>query len=139
MNRCPQWVLDTNVVISGLLSPEGPPGRLLDAVLTQKLLLVVDDRIRLEYAQVLARPKFRIDRERAQAFLAILQFQIQIIALPVVKLSAEDPDDTLFLEVAAASQDRTLVTGNLKHYPRDGRGPVRLLSPREAWERFSHF
>ena len=133
----PQWVLDTNVVISGLLSPHGPPGRLLDAVLTQKHLLVIDDRIRLEYAEVLSRPKFRIGRERGQAFLAILQFQVQIIALPVANLSASEPDDTIFLEAAAASLDQTLVTGNLKHYPLEGRGPACVLSPREAWARLS--
>jgi hypothetical protein len=39
------WVLDTNVLVSGLLSANGPPGRLLDAVLSRRLTMAFDDRI----------------------------------------------------------------------------------------------
>lgn len=132
MSDLPQWVLDTNVLVSGLLSPHGPPGRLVDALLARKLQLVVDDRITDEYREVLARPKFRMDGARVAAFLAILSFQRHVSAMARKGLSASDPDDTAFLEVAVASEQRTLVTGNTKHFPAKGRGPVRLLTPAEA-------
>jgi uncharacterized protein len=129
------WVLDTNVLVSGLLSPLGPPGRLVDVVLSRRLMLAFDDRLELEYREVLARPKLGIERVRREAFLAILQFQQHVVASPWSYHEPPDPDDTPFLEVAVQTPARTLVTGNLKHYPASCRGPVNALSPRRAWER----
>ena len=74
MDDAPSWVFDTNVVVSGLLSPLGPPGRLIDMVLAQQLRMTLDERIEIEYRQVLSRPKFEINQERLEAFLAVLQF-----------------------------------------------------------------
>lgn len=127
------WVLDTNIVISGLLSPHGPPGRLIDALLARKLVIAYDDRILHEYREVLARAKFPFDAERVNAFLRIMAFQIPVSAFPVKGLKASDPNDTMFLEVAAASKGKILVTGNTKHFAPAGRGAVRVLAPAEAW------
>ena len=132
----PTWVLDTNVLVSGLLSPSGPPGRLVDALLGRRLRLALDDRIEIEYREVLARPKLGIEGFRRDAFLAILQFQEQVIAMPWPHPAPPDADDVVFLEVAAETPARTVVTGNLRHFPPGCRGPVTVLSPRGAWERF---
>jgi putative PIN family toxin of toxin-antitoxin system len=132
----PAWVLDTNVVVSGLLSPSGPPGRLVDVLLARRLRLAFDDRIEAEYREVLARPKLRIDPIRRDAFLAILQFQEHVIAMPWPHRAPPDEDDIVFLEVAAQTPARTVVTGNIRHFPPACRGPVTVLSPRAAWERF---
>jgi len=129
-------VLDTNVLVSGLLSPFAPPGRLVDVLLGRRLRLALDDRVEVEYRDVLARPRLGIERVRREAFLAILQFQEHVIALPWPHRSAPDQDDTVFLEVALQTPARTLVTGNLKHFPPGSRGPVTVLSPRAAWECF---
>jgi len=131
------WVWDTNVVISGLISPHGPPGRLLDALLANKLRIVYDDRILHEYREILSRPKFQFDGERVNAFFRIMAFQIPVSAFPVKGLKSSDPDDMMFLEVAAATEGKTLVTGNMKHYPPASRGPVRVLTPAEAWAEFA--
>lgn len=138
MSDLPQWVLDTNVIVSGLLSPHGPPGRLVDTLLARQLQLVLDDRIIAEYREVLARPKFRMDSARVAAFLAILSYQLHVSATARKGLCASDPDNTVFLEVAAASEQRTLVTGNTKHYPAKSRGQVRLLTPAEAVEQLGN-
>ena len=37
-------VLDTNVLISGMLNPSGPPGRIVDFMRTGVLQIVVDER-----------------------------------------------------------------------------------------------
>jgi len=132
----PVWVLDTNVLVSGLLSPSGPPGRLVDVLLGRRLELAFDDRIEAEYREVLARPKLGIEPIRRDAFLAILQFQEHVIALPWPHPASPDEDDVVFLEVAAQTPARTVVTGNLRHFPASCRGPVTVLSPRAAWERF---
>jgi hypothetical protein len=85
---------------------------------------------------VLARPKLGIEPIRRDAFLAILQFQEHVIAPPWPHRIPPDEDDVVFLEVAAQTAARTVVTRNLRHFPAGCRGPVAVLSPRAAWERF---
>jgi putative PIN family toxin of toxin-antitoxin system len=128
----PVWTLETNVIVSGLLSPDGPPGRLLDAVLACQLRLAFDDRILLEYRRVLARPKFVFPAADLEHFFGILAHQQHFSVTSGPGLRAAEPADTQFLEVAAATAARVLVTGNLRHYPPSGRGGVRVLSPAEA-------
>lgn len=133
----PTWVLDTNVVVSGLLCAHGPPARLLDALLDDRLRLAFDDRIEAEYREVLARPRLAIPGERREAFLLLLTIQQAVSARPLSGLPLPDPDDQPFLEVALEMAERTLVTGNLRHFPVSVRGAATVLSPREAWERLS--
>jgi putative PIN family toxin of toxin-antitoxin system len=135
----PVWVLDTNVLVSGLLSPWGPPGRLVDALLLRRLTLALDDRIELEYRDVLSRPRLNIEPDRRDAFLAITAFQSHVVAQRWPFESPPDRDDVPFLEVALAVSARTVVTGNLKHFPLSCRGPISVLSPMAAWDRLSHF
>jgi hypothetical protein len=100
-------------------------------------MLAFDDRIELEYREVLARPRLGVDRARRNAFLAILQFQEHLTAAPWPYPLPPDTDDTVFLEVALATGAGVVVTGNLKHFPPVCRGPISVLSPRAAWERFA--
>ena len=136
MSDAPVWVLDTNVLVSGLLSPFGPPGRLVDALLARHLRIALDDRIEAEYCEVLARPKLGIPAVRRTAVQAVFQFQAHVTALPWSGSAPPDEDDTMFLEIALQTSERTLVTGNLRHFPVGCRGPVVVWSPRDAWERF---
>ena len=137
MRERPSWVLDTNVVVSGLLSATGPPGRLIDMVLAQELMLTLDDRIEAEYREVLSRPRFCIDSSRREAFFAVLVFQDLVTAGPCSLPSLPDEDDMMFLEVASRAGSQVLVTGNLRHFPANCRGSVEVLSPAKAWERFA--
>ena len=136
MSDAPVWVLDTNVLVSGLLSPFGPPGRLVDALLGRHLRIAIDDRIEAEYREVFARPKLGIPASRRAAVQAIFQFQVHLAAPPWSDSLPPDKDDTMFLEVALQTSARTLVTGNMSHFPVGCRGRVVVWSPREAWERF---
>lgn len=134
MGDLPVFVLDTNVLVSGLLSPSEPPGRLLDALLGRRLRLALDDRIEIEYREVLARPRLGIEVVRREAFLAVLQFQAYRVAGPWPYRMPPDEDDVAFLEVALQTSERTVVTGNVRHFPPGCRGPVVVLTPRAAWE-----
>ena len=97
----------------------------------------MNERIEAKYREVLSRPKFEINEERLEAFLAVLQFQDWVTAMPWSGNPPPDKDDTLFLEVAAEVVPPILVTGNRKHYPQNCRGRVSVLSPQEAWRRFA--
>jgi putative PIN family toxin of toxin-antitoxin system len=137
VDDAPSWVFDTNVVVSGLLSALGPPGRLVDMVLARQLRMTLDGRIETEYREVLSRPKFEINSERLEAFLAILQFQDWVIAMPWKSAPPPDKGDTMFLEVANETAQRILITGNTKHFPKTCHSRVSVLSPQEAWSKFA--
>ena len=38
-------VIDTNVLVSGVISPHGPPGRIVNAVMSEMIIVLYDDRI----------------------------------------------------------------------------------------------
>ena len=123
-------VFDTDVVVSGVLSPDGPPGRILDAILDGLCRPVVTDRILAEYEEVLCRPRLRLDTAKVYALLNALRAQALIAPFtPFMNASAlPDPDDAIFLE-AAAALSVPVVTGNAKPFPNKLMGGVPILSP----------
>ena len=127
MNRA---VFDTNVIVSGFLSPAGPPGRVIEWLRSGAVQAVLDDRIAAEYAEVLAHPVFQLPAaavdivlvaSRARAFWAEAAAGQRIVGLP-------DPDDAPFLECARTA-GVPLVTGNLRHFPKSVAGKVPVLTP----------
>lgn len=125
------WVLDTNVVVSGLLVPHGPPARVLNAVAEGRIQLVYDARILAEYRDVLRRPRLKLAPGRIAAFLHALSGQMLVTPRPV-DVKGPDPDDLVFVEAALATPDRTIVTGNLAHYPPEILAGVRVITPAQA-------
>lgn len=127
-----QIVLDTNVLVSGLLSPRNAPGRIIDALRTEQIQLVIDDRIFLEYGEVLRRPKFEqfIRPEEREWILDYIFHSALRVTSMCHFTDLPDPYDACFLEVAATAKV-PLITGNLKHFPKDKRREVEVLSPAE--------
>ena len=127
-------VLDTNVLVSALLSPFHTPARVLDLILAGEVEIAFDDRIMAEYREVLARPKFAFDLRAVEDILDFIEHSgIAVTSLPLPAAKLPDIDDLPFLEVAAAAQ-ATLVTGNVRHFPPDQRAGVAVLSPAEFLE-----
>lgn len=124
-------VLDTNVLLSAIRSPNGPPAAVLRALLTERVAICFDERITSEYRNVLTRGKFTFDSEpveKVASFLEAAGSPTLAAPLPIV---LPDPWDQMFIEVAVAGQADFLVTGNLKHFPKSARVGVRVVSPRE--------
>ena len=109
-------VVDTNVLVSGLLSPSGPPGRVVELLVLARAFALYDDRILLEYREVLARPRLRIDPELAELVLSSIQLDGMLVPAPPLRAQLPDPDDLPFLEVAVAGGAVALVTGNARHF-----------------------
>ena len=125
-------VVDTNVLISGLLSPNGPPGRIVDALRTDNLRLVIDDRILDEYVRVLRRSAFeryfsKIDREH---LIEYLTNNSEYVIATIQCLDLPDPFDAPFLEVALTA-NVVLVTGNQKHFPPEKTENCTVYTPAE--------
>ena len=128
-------VLDTNVLVAGLLNPSGTPGRVVDLFLAGKLTLLVDDRILTEYRAVLPRPKFPFEPEEIASLLNAVESEAVRIAAHPVDLQLSDPADLPFLEVALSGNAGSLITGNARHF-RAAVDRVRIESPAEFIERW---
>ena len=125
-------VIDSNVVVSAMLSPHAPPAQVVRLALQGDLGLIHDDRILAEYREVLSRPKFDFDAEDVRAMLEGIEWIGETVFASPLPVELPDPDDLPFLEVAAAARADALVTGNTRHYrPAKGRHDVTILAPRE--------
>jgi len=121
-------VLDTNVLVSALLSSFGPPGRILDLALSGDLAVAYDDRVLSEWREVLHREKFGFPARDVETLLDFLEDEGLKVNSPPLGIELPDPDDVPFLEVAHAAE-ASLITGNTKHYPSAARRGVADLDP----------
>lgn len=129
-------VLDTNVLVSAMLSADGAPNMVLQLVLQGSITVLADSRILAEYDEVTARPRSGFDdRERRQLLDTLGDLAELVIAQPL-RLSLPDPDDRMFVEAAVAGGADAVVTGNVRHFrPRSGKLPVGVLTPHQAVDR----
>ena len=125
------FVLDTNVLVAGLLSPFGPCGQIVRMVSSGELSLCFDARILAEYEEVLGRPKFKFEKDKVVVLLDHIRYRGLTTAPSPLPRSLPDPDDEPFLEVAIAAHAECLVTGNRIHFPSDRCQNVTVLSPGE--------
>jgi putative PIN family toxin of toxin-antitoxin system len=123
-------VLDTNVVVSGLLKGKGTCGQILRLALGGYLDLCADERILCEYEDVLPRPLFHLLPEDVTNALALIRFRAERIIPAPLRVDLPDRSDLPFLETAAAA-NAILVTGNARHFPRHERAGVVVMTPRE--------
>lgn len=122
-------VLDTNVLVSGLLSPFGPCGEIVRMVSSAELTLSFDARIITEYKEVLLRPKFKLEKDKIEALIDhILHRGLTVASSPLLR-SLPDIGDEPFLEVAIAAKVVCIVTGNHVHFPPDLCMGVNVFSP----------
>lgn len=129
-------VLDTNVLVSGLLSPFGASARVLDLVLSGDVRIAYDDRLLAEYREVLARPRFGFAPEEVAAVLAYLESEGERVTARPLAYELPHPDDLPFLEVAV-EVGALLITGNLTHYPETMRRAVQVFAPGEFIRQWS--
>jgi putative PIN family toxin of toxin-antitoxin system len=127
-------VLDTNVIVSGLLDPFSPPGEIVRMVSAGALRLCMDPRVISEYRDVLNRKRFRFDPEMTTSLLDYLQHAGTFVSATPLPSALPDPDDEPFVEVALAGRAQCLVTGNLRHFPKRACQGLSVLSPAEFIE-----
>ena len=132
-SRIERIVLDTNVLVSAFLNPTGAPGLVLTLILAGELKLLVDERILAEYAEVLARPRFALDRADVAEVTRQLEANGERVATSASVVQLPDADDLPFIDVALSGKADALVTGNARHFPK-GLGVV-VLSPRDLLQR----
>jgi putative PIN family toxin of toxin-antitoxin system len=124
-------VIDTNVVVSGLLSPAGNEALILLAIHQGLVRPCFSEEILEEYAGVVARPKFMFPADEIAALLAMFRRQGELIVPKASGAVSIDPGDTKFLQCAETAQADYLVTGNRRHFPEASYGVTRVVSAGE--------
>ena len=126
-------VIDTNIIVSAMLKRNSTPAQIIAEALHGCIIPVLNDKILLEYEDVLMRPKFYFNSDIVNAFLQ--KIKERGIFYPEAKITEVLPDvkDTIFYAVlieARKFNNAYLITGNLKHFPQH---PY-ILSPRGMLE-----
>ncbi len=128
-------VLDTNVLVSGLLNPFGSPARVVDQVTLNVVQVAYDDRILAEYIDVLSRPAFGFPKKNVQDLVEHIKLSgIHVVAKALGLTENPDPGDLPFAEVAITARVDAVVTGNLSHFQYLEKRGVSVLSPSEFIE-----
>jgi putative PIN family toxin of toxin-antitoxin system len=112
-------VIDTNVLVSGLLTPNGNSAKIISLLLNEKNKILYDNRILEEYKEVLSRDRFGFNYEYIDALIEFIkQDGIFILAEPIAD-RFKDENDKKFLEVARSGDAKYLITGNKAHFPEE--------------------
>ncbi len=111
-------VIDTNIVVSAALRPDGSQRTVLLLAMTKPARMYVSEAVVAEYREVLARPEFKIRKGLQQQLMQLILKHAHSVKPSRTLQVAKDPDDNVFLECADAAQADYLVTGNPRHFPK---------------------
>ena len=132
-------VIDTNILVSSMLSrhPDSATRRVVDAVSDGTIIPMINFEILSEYQGVLGRAKFKFSSEDVSDLLEIFSVKAESY-IPEVGISDfVDEDDYIFYVTYKLREDSYLVTGNLRHFPKESRivSPVDMVHILELIER----
>ena len=123
-------VIDTNVLVSAIINPDGMPAQVLDHVFAGECEPVLSAAILDEYTRVLQHARLRLPAHLVERML----HYFRRFALPVPAAHpayhCSDADDTKFLAAALAGNASVLITGNKRHFPTHV-PRLRILTPAE--------
>ena len=122
-------ILDTNVIISAMLSPSGLPARILNLVLSGAVTIVYDNNILAEYTDVINREKLKINKELAAMVIDFISKEGEFGIANPQKIKFFDEDDKKFYELYKTVDIDYLITGNIKHFPSERS----IVTPKQFW------
>ena len=123
-------VMDTNIVVSAVLKRSGLESHILRLALNGELRPYASPPILQEYAEVLARAKFRFTKTAQQQIIGGIERAAVVVAPKPHLLVCSDPEDNMFLECAETARADYLITGNLRHFPEAWKS-TRVVSSRQ--------
>ena len=130
-------VIDTNVLISYSLTPNGIAGKVSDYFIEHGLLLFSTETF-AELETRLWRPKFDkyITLEQRKRILHDIDMIALWTEIAGKTCYSRDPDDDKFIETAIAGQAHFLISGNSDLLDLGTIKDVPVLSPYQCWEKF---
>ena len=123
-------VIDTNILVSAALKPDGLQRTVLVLAITKPARLYVTEAILAEYLEVLARPELKIRSHLRQQLLQLIGNRSHLVRPARPLQAARDPGDDKFLECADAARADYLVTGNQRHFPKFWK-KIKVITSRE--------
>lgn len=109
-------VLDTGVLVSGLIRPRGTIGDIIRALRDGRFTAIYSTPIMVEVIDVLGRAKFRIkyhiQPEDSTALVNLVRLRGELVIPKREITTCRDPKDNKFLEAALAGEANAVVTGD---------------------------
>ncbi len=110
-------VLETNVLLSGMMFPEGTPGRIIAAWVEARFEVALSLYQLAEIGRVLEYPKIRRklgwDDQTIELFIKQLYIRTEVVELGPVSVEVpRDPGDAPILATLATAKADVLVTGD---------------------------
>ena len=107
-------VLDTNILVSALITKGTPPDQLYQAWLRNELELVTSAAQIDEVTDVLARPRLRryVDSDEAAQMVAVIHQHATVLSEVPVTRRSPDPKDDPILAAAIAGDVDMVVSGD---------------------------
>jgi putative PIN family toxin of toxin-antitoxin system len=105
-------VVDTNVWVSGLILPEGPPGHVLRALRDRRFDLVASWHVAQELADVLRRPRLQRYEIEQQDIEDVFRLLAPFLPTADLDVPIRDPDDAPVVAAALAGAADVIVTGD---------------------------
>jgi len=125
-------VLDTNVLLSALISPYGPPDVIYRAWRAARFEVVTSVAQLDELRRASRYPKFKavLQPHRVGTMVNNLQRAVVLDLLPT-GIEADDPNDAFLISMALASEAEYLVTGDHRAglLQRGNIGRTRIVTP----------
>jgi putative PIN family toxin of toxin-antitoxin system len=113
LSRKTRVVLDTNVLVSGILFENGKEARILRSAANGGIGVFASVDILAEFVRVISRPKFQLTTlEVSVATEYILSFAKFTLSPEPLKYQIRDPEDLKFLECVRQAKAHYLVTGD---------------------------
>jgi putative PIN family toxin of toxin-antitoxin system len=113
-------VLDTTVIVSAVISPNGPNARLFDLILDKEIRPYVTAAVLDEYVKVFDYEHLKHLSKAKVARLRSVISRVGVVVKPAGKLKISGhEDDNRIYECAVAAKAHYIVTENKKHFTRD--------------------
>src|SRR3972149_2956730 len=113
-------IIDTNVLISALISPNGIPGKIFDELIIEGTVSIcISEETVKEYIDVINRDKFKKYRNfytKAEILLGYIEEIAEKYSPKESIDKLKDKSDNKFLELAIASRADFLITGNINDF-----------------------
>ena len=124
-------VLDTNVLVSAVISPAGPNAQLLALVVADEIRPYVTNAVMEEYNRVFDYEHLKhLDRRRVAIVIRLLKNTAIKVKSPGRLRLSEDEADNRIYECALAAKAHYIVTGNTKDFPR-GHKYTKIVTARQ--------
>lgn len=126
-------VIDTNVIVSGLMRTSGPPAEALNAARERVFSWIISPHLIGEAQGVLSRPHIRrhvtLSDEGMAEFLAEIS-DVAILAEPTARIDvSRDVNDNRVLEAAVAGEADYIVTGDRDLLELGSHAGIQIVTP----------